>query len=794
METLQRCEAKGHHTVFRKSNSRAPRGGALQLLLLSAAFVGLAAMRAEAQQPATLAGTVTGPSGEPIAAVHVFMEEAERGALTDNRGRFHIRGVPAGPDVLVARRIGYREERRSVSLRAGEAKRLDLVLSEAAVEMSGLVVSATREVRLKAETPAAVGVVSGQEIRDARPAHPADIAGQVAGVWVSAASGEGHFTAIRQPRTTKPMYLFLEDGVPTRSTGFFNHNALYEINVPQAERLEVLKGPATALYGSDAIGGVINVETRRASLQPQWESSAEWGNNGWTRLLLSGSGTRGDNGIRADLNVTQSDGHRDHTGYNRQSGTLRWDRYLPAGASLKTVATYSRVDQGDASQISRQDFLERPEANYSPISFRKVDAFRLSTQFDLPGEQSLLSITPFFRYNTMELLPTWMLSYDPVVYSTGHRSYGGLVKYRRDVAALRTQLIGGADVEYSPGQRREHRIQPVRESGVFTRYTDGEVVYDYDVAFRGVSPYLQAEIAPTEQLRLSAGLRFDRVGYDYQTQLAPTATGMHRRPESTAVRYDHLSPKLGMTYRFAPAANVFASYRHGFRAPSEGQLFRQGSSETGVGLKPVQADNYELGLRGDLGRRLNYEASVYRMDISDDILTYITRTDGVVNRVNTNAGATRHEGVEVGLGLELTRQLRLDASYSNALHRYRDWAPSTTEGFGGKRMEAAPRELINARMTYSPAALSDARFGAEWVRVGRYYMDAANTHEYAGHNLFNLRLTLPVSGGLELAGRVNNLLDTRYAEGASFNAFQGEEFSPGRPRTVSLGAQYRWQR
>lgn len=128
-------------------------------------------------------------------------------------------------------------------------------------------------------------------------------------------AGEGHITSIRQPLTTNPVYLFLEDGIPIRSTGFFNHNALYEINIPGAERVEITKGPSTALYGSNAIGGTINVLTRPSPLKPEIEINPEIGSYGWYRLLASGGNTWGNNGFRLDLNNTHSDGWGERSGY-----------------------------------------------------------------------------------------------------------------------------------------------------------------------------------------------------------------------------------------------------------------------------------------------------------------------------------------------------------------------------------------------------------------------------------------------------------------------------------------------
>lgn len=576
--------------------------GALLALVLAAAPL-------RAQQPGAIEGTVVTAAGaEPVAGATVQVQGG-RSTVTDAAGRFRVVDVPPGAYTLTARRVGYADGSASVQVRAGAAASVRIALAEQSVVLQEVVVtSTTGEVRRLAETPATVGVVSSAELRAARPAHPAEVMGQVPGVWMSVTGGEGHTTAIRQPKTTNPVYLFLEDGVPTRSTGFFNHNALYEVNIPQAERIEVLKGPATALYGSDAIGGVINVESRAPAAGRTAEAYAEAGAFGWSRLLASAGGMRGGDGIRADLNLTQTDGWRTGTAYDRQSATLRWDRSMGGGQSLKTVMTFSRIDQqtAGASTLGAADYAAHPTANYTPISFRDVRAFRLSSAYERAGGRTLLSVTPFVRWNTMELLPNWSLSYDPTVYTTGHRSLGMIARYRVDVDALRTRVIGGVDVDFSPGGRTEDSVAAVRDGSIYRSYTTGPRLYDYDVTFHGVSPYLHTEIAPVDRLRITAGLRADFVGFDYDNRLDAVQTGRHRRPEDTEVSYAHLSPKLGGTFEFGPALGVFASYAHGFRAPSEGQLFRQGSAASTVNLDPVRADSWETGARGSLLDRFSY--------------------------------------------------------------------------------------------------------------------------------------------------------------------------------------------
>ncbi|MGH7719749.1 MAG: TonB-dependent receptor [Gemmatimonadaceae bacterium] len=671
------------------------------------------------------------------------------------------------------------------------------VARDSAAVLAPVIVSATRERQRANESSATVNALAGAEIRRTRAAHPAGILNRVPGVYVSQLSGEGHSTAIRQPISTKPLYLYLEDGIPTRSTGFFNHNALYEVNLPQADGLEVLKGPGTALYGSDAIGGVVNVLTRQAPLAPTLDLALEGGDDGYTRLLATAGGARGVHALRFDVNLTRSDGWREASDYERQSGTLRWDFFAGGGVTVKSVLAVSNIDQKELVALSQAEFDSRPELNQSPIGFRKVQAARLSTAIEKDNGDSHWSVTPYARYNVLELLPTWQLTFDQQVWDTRNRSFGVLARYRRDFEPLRTRVILGADADYSPGSFTADGIAAPRTDGIWSSYTVGERQYDYDVTYRAVSPYVHTEISPLSRLRLDAGVRYDVSGYDYRTNLEPLSTGRHRRPASTDASYHQWSPKVGATLAITPAVNLFASYRRGFRAPSQSQLFQQNAAENTVDLQPVKVASYEAGVRGQLGSRFIYQLSAYDMRLTDDIITLLVTDGPTASRIATNAGETKHRGVEVGAGLALPAALRVDASYAISDQDYVDWVPTVGTqrvDFSGHAIEAAPEQLASVLLTYSPSLLHGGRVALEWSMVGRYWMDPENTRSYGGHDLVTLHANYFVTRSAELFLRATNLGDTRYAELATFSAFQGATYNPGTPRSLFAGARYNWQR
>jgi len=729
---------------------------------------------------------------QTLANVNILVKNTNYGTTTDSNGRFKIENLAAGEYVLEAQMVGRQTQRQTVKIEAGKTAAVNFKLAENAVLLPNVVVTATQEKQSKAEVSATIGGIARNEIAQVRPTHPSQIMQRVPGVLVTNLSGEGHATAIRQPITTAAVYLYLEDGVPTRSTGFFNHNALYEINVPQAEGIEVLKGPGTALYGSDAIGGVINVTTRPAPAHPEIMLSTEGGSYGFGRALLSTGTSRGRSAFRLDGNFTRADGARDATGYNRQAGTLRWDLKWRENSRLKTIATFSLIDQKPAgsSALLSADFNSNPTMNYTPISFRKVEAVRVSSAFEHFTVSSHTNFTGYFRHNRMEILPNWTLSFDPAIWDSKNMSFGLVARHRRDFNQIKSSVVVGVDAETSPGSRLEYAIKTTRVGQIYTTYTNGDVQYDYDVTFQEASPYIHAEFLPAKKLRFNGGLRYDFLRYDYHNNLSVVTTGRYRRPASQLVDYSHLSPKAGATYIFNDRLNVFASYRHAFRIPSEGQVFRQGQTTNTIGLQPIKANNYEAGVRGGVGAGIEYEVSVYSLIKDDDIVSF-RRADGTTE--NLNAGKTSHRGVEISLVLQPVSALNLRSSLSFAKHKYEEWMPNVTLNYSGSQIESAPRQIINVVATYRPSFLRKSDVSLEWTRLGSYYLDPGNAHRYGGHDLLNLRASAQLLNNLALFARANNLTDELYAESASFNPARGEEFSPGLPRSVYVGLQFDWQ-
>ena len=254
---------------------------------------GRSLQRPDTSTTGVLSGRVVDGDGLPLPGIEVVltgggMNGARSSAPTSRDGSFRFDGLPAPGSYRLSASSPDMTSRAEIVATIGDRLSAQVELRLRLSFSEEVTVTGTREAELKRETPATIGTVTRASLEGLRPAHPSEAMGLVPGVWINTTGGEGHMTAIRHPLTTNPVYLYLEDGVPTRSTGFFNHNALYEVNLAGADGIEVTKVPASALYGSDAIGGVVNVLTRSALDGSGVSGQVERGVFGWRRVVADG--------------------------------------------------------------------------------------------------------------------------------------------------------------------------------------------------------------------------------------------------------------------------------------------------------------------------------------------------------------------------------------------------------------------------------------------------------------------------------------------------------------------------
>ncbi len=208
---------------------------------------------------------------------------------------------------------------------------------------------------------------------------------RVPGVWVSRGSGEEHLTAIRSPVFTGTgacgEFLYLENGVPIRPAGFCNINNLFEVNSEQAARIEVLRGAGSALFGSNALHGAINVVTP-TSAEPG-RLLVEGGPDDYVAGHLSASETLHDQLLRVDGLAINTDGYRYSTGHHEQKVTLTQLGPV-AGFDVHTTLDWTNLDQQTGGFVVgygayKDDQLRK--SNPNPDSYRDAWAWRFVSEW-----------------------------------------------------------------------------------------------------------------------------------------------------------------------------------------------------------------------------------------------------------------------------------------------------------------------------------------------------------------------------------------------------------------------------
>jgi iron complex outermembrane receptor protein len=665
-----------------------------------------------------------------------------------------------------------------------------------------VVVTATRSERLRLEVPAAVDVVSREEIRDAQlRVNLSESLPRVPGVVALNRENYAQDLQIsirgfgaRSTFGVRGIRLYL-DGVPaTQPDG---QGQVSNFPLDAAESVEVLRGPFSALYGN-ASGGVIAMTTR---LQAQpWSSSlgAAAGSFGTWRAVASLAGGADDYAVAFDGTVFSADGYREHSAARRD--LLNASARVDGGARGRWRVNLNALSMPEAQDplgLTREQWQSDPKQAAPPaLAFDTRKSTRqqqgsLQWSRDVDATWSATAVAWLGQRTVQQFQAI------PVAAQAPPSSAGGVIDFSRDYGGVDARLQGdfgdwnlavGLDWEALREDRQGYE-NFVREGSQTILGVQGRLRRNETNRVDSVDPYLQLEWRIGERWQLHAGVRASTVGFDSSD--AYLANG----DDSGSTRFHAVNPTVGLVHRFAPDGSVYASYGRGFETPTLNEISYRPNGSAGLNteLQPARSNNFELGLKTALGGRAAVALALFWIGTSDEI---VVATNAGGRSSFGNVAATSRRGIELGLDWRPAAHWSLRVAATALMARFDEsfltcaGPPCTQPSVpvpAGNRLPAVPAYSGFAELRWQPGW---ADWQLQWRAQSPLYVDDRNSQAAPGYGVVSAAVARSVALGRTTARvflRVNNLLDKGYVGSVIVNEANGRFYEPAPGRAWLAG-------
>lgn len=676
--------------------------------------------------------------------------------------------------------------------------------------LAPVVVTATREAEDALLVPAAIDVISAEDLRRAQPQiHLSESLQRVPGVVARDRNNQAQDLQIsirgfgaRATFGVRGVRLYT-DGIPATMPD--GQGQVSHFGLESAQRIEVLRGPFSALYGNSS-GGVISLFSADAPAQAEFGAGQVLGADGLRRSSLSLNapwGPQGDGSALLAVAQVDSDGFRDHSAARRRSGQALFKGRFAGGGHYTLLANHLDLAADDPQGLTAAQLQgDRRAASQGALAFDTRKTVR-QNQVGARVEQDFATGHAFaLTAYTGTRRVTQMLSV-PVAAQANPLNGGGAIDLDRGYrgADLRWRwstewaqrpfsLTAGLEHQVSD----EHRLGFENFAGA-RRGVVGALRRDERNRVTGRDAYLQADWAPAERWRINLGLRRSQVRFEsddhYITASNPDDSG--------ALIYRRTSPVAGVLFRATPWLSAYANTGGGFETPTFAELAYRSDGLSGLndGLRPARSRNHEIGLRA---RReaLDLGFALFQSRTEDELVVLANRGG---RSMFGNAGLSRRRGAEFSLAWELAPHWRLATAYTYLDARYlRDVA-------GCSAPPCAPGGLLITAGRHIPGlsrhfAWTELRWrlseGADLALEGRYadrvFVNDANTQSAPAYASFDLSAERRFRwAGLEWRGfaRINNLFDRDIIGSVIVNEANRRYYepAPGRHWLVGLSLQ-----
>jgi iron complex outermembrane recepter protein len=672
-------------------------------------------------------------------------------------------------------------------------------------------VTATRIAMSSFNIPAAITAVSGDQLRnDALGVNLADDLGSVPGLLARNRNNyaQDQQISIRGIGANSTFGIrgvrIYQDGIP--QTGADGQGQVSQFNLDSAGRVEVLRGPFSALYGNSS-GGVIQIFTADGAEPDQLRTADAYGSFGVWRAGLDAAGAAGRFNYNADFTHFSVDGYRPQSSADNESFNARLgyapDEHNHLALILNVV---SRPDAQDPLGLTPAQFSANPyQAAPSALLFDTRKALQqqqagLTWNLDLTDTQSLAFMGYYGHRSVLQFLSIPVSAQAPPTSSGGvvdlDRDFGGgdaRWAWRSELAGRPFSLVAGVSYDRQNELRRGYNNYSGSTLGVQgeLRRNENDITYDID-------EYAQAtwEVAP--RWSLMAGIRHSDVNFSVEDHFITSVNG----DDSGSATYSAGTPVAGVVFKVSPALNLYASYGRGFQTPLGSELAYRpdGGAGPNFDLEPARSVNTEVGAKLALRPELTAEATLFQTLTQNEI---VVDTNQGGRSTYQNSGRTRRRGAEAALDWHLGDPWHLQLAYTYVDATYRDayttctTAPCSVPSVlvpAGNRLPGVPKNDAFATLHYGREA--GVQFALDAQLLSTVAVNDVNSVFAAGYAVFGVSAgwAAPFSSGHWNAFvRLNNLFDRRYVGSVIVDDSNSRYFESAAPFNVLLGGALTWK-
>ncbi|ENQ2764137.1 TonB-dependent receptor [Klebsiella pneumoniae] len=684
---------------------------------------------------------------------------------------------------------------------------LPLIAAAQAADEQTMVVTAAPTTVSELDTPAAVSVVNGDEMRQAAPrVNLSESLGAVPGLQVQNRQNYAQDLQLsirgfgsRSTYGVRGLRIYV-DGIPATMPD--GQGQTSNIDIGSVDTIEVLRGPFSALYGNSS-GGVINVTSQTGTQPPTVEASSYYGSFGTWHYGMKATGAVGDGSHAGDVDYTVSTnrftthGYRDHSGARKNLANARLGVRINDVSKLTLLLNSVDIKANDAGGLTADEWRDNPRQSPRGDQYNTRKNTR-QTQAGLRYERQLSAQDDLSVMMYAGERETTQFQSIPRAPQLKPSHAGGVIDLTRHYQGIDTRLThrgellvpvtltAGLDYE-NMSERRKGYENFVMVNGAPQYGEQGALRRNERNLMWNVDPYLQTQWQLTDKLSLDAGVRYSSVWFDSNDYYITPGNG----DDSGDASYHKWLPAGSLKYALTDAWNVYLSAGRGFETPTINELSYRSDNQSGLnfGLKPSTNDTVEIGSKTRIGNGL-FTAALFQTNTDNEIV--VDSSSGGRTSYK-NAGKTRRQGMELGLDQQFGESWRLKAAWTWLDATYRTNVCDDAS-CNGNRIPEIARNMGYASFGYQPEqgwyAGSDIRYMSDIMA------NDENTAKAPSWTVVGLTTGYKWSYGrmdMDLFGRIDNLFDREYVGSVIVNESNGRYYEPAPGRNYGIGLNLAWR-